>query len=230
MGTTFLHIGTHKTGTTSIQRTLDAQRALLASHGIAYFAGRHIRTNHVELHAAAMRDERMSPFKLVSGVRPDDDYRRSVLDSISAFLKTPADKHIFSAEGLSFLRYRDEVEWIRRAIPGEVEIIVYLREKEAYRASHIAQMDKRNGLIPHWDPDAVVYMGPDSYLLDYDRRLDPWRTVFGAEKVKVIDYDEEVARHGTVFPSFLTAIGAPDALPRDVWENVFLNRRSPGNI
>ena len=57
-----VHIGTHRTGTTSLQGFLGAaDRTLLRPQGFRYYSGIHQGAGHVELHMAAMREGRSSP-------------------------------------------------------------------------------------------------------------------------------------------------------------------------
>ena len=55
-----VHIGTHKTGSTSLQRWLFQNKDLLKSKGYQLYEGAYILDNHIELYLAAMRYERDS--------------------------------------------------------------------------------------------------------------------------------------------------------------------------
>lgn len=70
-----VHIGTHKTGTTSIQNFLWQRREWLRDHGYAFYQGMHIGDNHAELHASAMRAHRNSPFRHVTKLLCDQPTR-----------------------------------------------------------------------------------------------------------------------------------------------------------
>jgi hypothetical protein len=225
MPRSIVHIGTHKTGTTSIQQFLSDNRAHCAERRIAYYEGRHLRGNHVELHVAAMRDDRLSPYKIQTGLTVDERYREVVRAEVAEFRKEATGTAVFSAEGLSFLRYADEVAWLKACLPSGTEVVVYLRNKDDYRKSHEAELASKPHTRDYLDPDSVFYLGPDSYLLDYHARLAPWRAVFGHENIHVFDYDEETRKAGSVLPSFLRFIGLEETAGSEMWRGLFLNTR-----
>ncbi|MFG1428229.1 hypothetical protein [Roseixanthobacter glucoisosaccharinicivorans] len=222
-----VHIGFHKTGTTSIQHVLDGARDALLQAGCAFYSGRHFADNHVELHAAAMRLHRPSTFRLGSGLVFDETYRRTVAQELAAFGAAHTGRAcLFSAEGVCLLRHGDEVAWLRNALPQPVRIIACLREKAAYRASYRAQLERVRDL---WggaiQREEYNYTEDDSWLWDYDARLAPFREGFGSDSVTVLDYDALTAAHGSIVPGFLEAIGLGDALPPQAWAGLFLNTR-----
>src|SRR5215475_4156381 len=99
MKSIFLHIGTHRTGTTSLQTYLGRHRTLLASSGFAFYRGGFMPNNHVELHAAALRQERDSPFRHYARIADIEQLRRQTECRIGAFLeRVPQQRLIFSAE------------------------------------------------------------------------------------------------------------------------------------
>lgn len=228
-----VHIGFHKTGTTSIQQVLGRGREALLQAGCAYYIGRHMADNHVELHAAAMRPHRPSTFRLGSGLVFGETYRQTVARELAAFGAVHAGQTcLFSAEGVCLLRHGDEVAWLRDALPQPVRIIACLREKAAYMASYRAQLEKVRhlwgGVIQR---DEYNYTEDDSWLWDYDSRLAPFRDVFGSDCVTVLDYDAVTEAQGSIVPGFLEAIGLRDVLPPQAWAGLFLNvRESRGSL
>lgn len=224
-----LHIGFHKTGTTSIQQFLQTHRQRLRALGIAVYEGVHYPGNHVELHNVALRDTRATPVKLKSRVGIDQRYRDSIAERIRQFVAANVHStHLFTAEGLSFLRYPDEFDRLRRLIGGEARVIAYLRERDSFRDSYGAALRRRKQDRPE-DKESFAYLGDDSWLLDYEARLRPFREVFGDSNVDVIDYDLSVRRDGGVIPSFLRSLGVDHAFAPSDWEPFWLNRRDcPG--
>lgn len=225
---TVLHIGFHKTGTSSIQAFLGRNRAELLLEDYQFYRGDPAADNHVELHGAAMRPGRLSTFRHLHAGRLgfDDAYRAAVAGRLAAFAADARGRRLlFSAEGLSLLRHDDEVTWLRDQLPGPVQIIAALRAPHAYRDSYIAELGRIALPLPPPAVDDFHYIAPDSWLWDYETRLAPWRRVFGAEAVKVLDYDAETARHGSMVPAFLEVLGVKDRFTPDTWEDIFLNRR-----
>lgn len=62
-----IHAGFHKTGTTSIQSFLGRHRHTLKSQADIFFPlGRFYSNNHAELSGACLRQERETPFKIMT--------------------------------------------------------------------------------------------------------------------------------------------------------------------
>lgn len=69
-----------------------------------------ITNNHVELHAAAMRPNRDASFKLENKLHVDEQFFETVHHHISRYIqKSDFPFIVFSAEGLSYLYYEDEL-------------------------------------------------------------------------------------------------------------------------
>lgn len=217
---TIVHIGLHKTGSTSIQHFLGLHRDRLDNLGIAYFRGQYIVNNHVELHVAAMRPDRSSTFKEKRGHVPTDEYRENVRAKVSDFAAQNPDKTLlFSAEGLSLLRYPDEIEWLAETLPKPTEIVAVVREVESYMASYAGNLALK-GLEPK-DRGSFAYVGPDSWLRNIQDRLDAFRPFF--ERVATVDFDKARAEDASVIPAFLRHLGIEHCFERSDWEDVFLN-------
>jgi len=200
-----VHIGTHRTGTTSLQGFLGAaDRTLLRPQGFRYYTGVHQGAGHVELHMAAMREGRSSPAR--RSFRPIP--KSTVTARVQAFLALAGkDTSVFSGEGLSYLRHLDEIEALKEVFIGaDVRIVLYLREKQSFLRSYRAFLEHAN-LRTHDDPQSFGYAEDDTWLLDYDALVAAYERGFGRRNVTVLKYEREVARHGGVVGSFLAAIG-----------------------
>ena len=88
----------------------------------------------------------------------------------------------------------------------EVKVVLYLRNKEDYLRSYTSQLYKVQGRKPSSDRRSVLYVEPDTWLIDYDSLLAAYHRGFGAENVVVIDYDEQMRQWGNAIPSFLKAL------------------------
>jgi hypothetical protein len=220
-----VHAGIHKTGSKSIQAFLEQFRTRLLEQGVGFYSGLYSSRNHVELHAAAMRIDRASPFKVRTGFVPDDAFCLRVRERIRNFVAASDRRsYVFSAEGLSYLRYEDEMERFRALFPdGDIQIVMYLRKPADFLKSYAAEMGKHPVAEPV-DRDSFAYVGADSWLLDYEDRVERFRRAFEAANVTVIDYDDEVRRHGNVIPSFLRVLGVEGRFSSEDWSKFFLNR------
>lgn len=200
-----LDIGTHKTGTTSRQEFLRNHRRALNARGIEVYEGSIIPSNHVELHMACMADERMSPIKLQQGGNFD---RRALYEQTAKRIGRYLERSdwstlVFSAEGLSYLVHKEELERLAALFSGvTVDVVVYLREKADFLRSYAGQMAKM-GIPLSDDRASFAYAGEDSWLVDYDRFA-----AFGSRFASLTthSYADAVAAHGSVVPHFLSEV------------------------
>ena len=183
----YLHIGTHKTGTTAFQRFLrDKADVLKAQHDLAFFTGQLSHANHVELHMATLRPdlETIARIKFAKkGVTADGVRKR-----IATFLdKAGTTRALFSNEALSFIREPGEAQRLRDLFPDGTTftILLMLRSSETYLESYKGELQKSGWPLSD-DPTSSFYTEPDSWLADYDTLSAALRTVF--DDVRVIDY------------------------------------------
>ncbi len=221
--TVVLHVGTYKTGTSSIQAWLrDADdTGLLARHGARFPHGWLRRDNHLELHLALMRLDRLSMPRWRKDEWRQTQFRHGLLRQITADLdRHPDTTTILSAEDTGLLRYPDELSLLKKLV-GDAVVVMYLREPSGFLASYRDQITKW-GIEPSADPDSFACCTPDSWQVDYRARFDVWREHF--RQVIVMDYDASVATDGSVIPSFARLLGITDDELGDV-SGYWLNPR-----
>lgn len=216
-----VHVGAHKTGSSSIQKFLQHHSDQLAGNGVAVYQGKYRPDKHVELHVAAMRPERISPFKAATNISGGADFAKKTEDRLQIFAaRVQQPCLVFSSEGLSYLRYDDEFLRLKSILPkGKVEIVFYIREPAAFLRSYRRQAQT-------FKPS--VNVSDEEWLVDFDRRAALFREHFGS--VSVVDYDKEVQTVGNVIPSFLKILGVFSIFQTSDWQNMFENvTGSPGS-
>lgn len=225
----YLHIGLPKTGTSSIQKCLTDYRELLNASNLDYYQSIYPAQTHSELVSASIRYERDTFGKLA---RNHIDYTPFYSNQISAIVhKYMNDSRygnlIFSAEGLSFLRFQDEIDVLMNILlqqRNKVKVILYLRNKRDFLNSYRIQLHKNPDRAPSKTYWSALYVEDDTWLIDYDALIELYSKNFGKENLVIFDYDEEVKNRGNVIPSFLEAIGFANQETShsnmlDYWEN-----------
>lgn len=214
-----LHIGPHKTGSTSIQHWLRDHEDLLAEYGVRFPRGWLRLNNHFELPLTLMRSDRMSSARLRGDEWRDPAWCADVIKQVADDLDAhPKERTVLSCEGLGLLRYGDELGALR-ALVGDAIVVMYLRDRFAYRASLEAMYCQPGMPGLSDDPEAYNYTAPDSWLFDFSALVERWQHHF--TRVAVVSYDRSVEWDGSVVPSFLRGLGVPVV---DV-EGYRLNRR-----
>lgn len=209
--TLFLHVGTHKTGTTSIQFFLETHARELAQQGIYVpKAGRPEGcSGHHKFMWQLLKDPRIAP---------DDD---AIAALIAELQTVDMPVVIISAEGLQFMSARPEIMKIfcrqLRALGYRIEIILFLRERESYIQSlhkqHCKTGQERELAWYHREAAEAnaIRLSPIKYFdLNYKRLVRNLRRGSGGH-IHVLDYDACKSRGG-VLPDFLKCLGANEAL------------------
>lgn len=199
-----LQIGTEKTGTTSLQSFLAANRAQLAERGFLYprFCG---ALNHTGLAAYAMADERPDPIKLpFGGDTPDAIPKmRARLRKLAAAELSGAQNAIFCSEHChSRLRRQDEVARLRDLLAesfDDVVVSIYLRRQDRLALSLYSTKLKSGATPTRIMPEP----GSDPAYYDYDRVLTLWESVFGKDAVHVRLYEKDLLTNGSIVDDFL---------------------------
>lgn len=221
MSNVILHVGLHKTGTTSIQQWLRDHEALLAEYRIRFPRGWLQLNNHFELPLTLMRLDRMTNARRRSDEWRNPAWRSNVIRQVIDDLRNhPEETSVLSSENLSWFRHDDEFLGLREVV-GDAHIVIYLRNKADFLASLTAHFNKNGMPGVSTDPAAYNYVEPDTWLADFDARVADWRRWF--TRVTVIDYDEVTAGGRSVVASFVELLGV--AVPDDV-EAYRLNTRA----
>ncbi len=196
---TIIHIGQHKTGTTSIQKFLQDNRVSLMRNGLyvpSNIAG-YNHPSHFVLNIYSLADKRYSPMKEKIIKQKGEAYLEKlklVLENDIERIYEDAsqnqcDKVLWSNEGLYLLNSLNEYAKLKSLFSkfsSEIEIVCCFREIESYRQSYIKQLTKNNGTLSD-NPDSYRYLAPDSWLLDYSRKKELLSMIF--DQCSYFSYD-----------------------------------------
>ena len=219
-----LHIGVHKTGTTSIQHFLAGEDEFLARNGFALLRGLRGKPNLKELFHAAIAPARRADMVL----RQPRIWRSLLRWRLVRHVRRAAARHpncrlIASSELLSFLREPREMIALKDLFPPGTSfiVVVCLRRKHSFLESYKRQLDgqkiaygRRQGMSS--------YVETDSWLVDFDGLLRCFRQL--TDDIRVIDFETATAAGNNIIASFCETIGVRE--PPDGKSLLFLNKRS----
>lgn len=220
-----LHIGSGKTGSTSVQQFLRRNRRRLADAGVLY-----PRTPGERRH-----------IRLGLFVRPDDDlgkevgWRRQGYDSPAEFRRDfemdllreiagsglqrvlLSDESLYGASDGALERLRSFTD---RVADG-IRVVVYLRRQDDHlvsRYQEVVKVGETRRLA-----ERVEQMDL-SRTYDYYARLRAWRRVVEPTAIVVRTFEPERFSHGSLYRDFLDAVGVD--VPVDALEEVAFRNRS----
>jgi hypothetical protein len=213
-----LHIGGEKTGSTTLQATLAANRRTLAEAGVLYsrVAG---AENHVRLVLHATEGVGTRDLRPMAGLEDGaafDDFLDSFADRLAEEAEASgATTLVYSNEHLSS-RIRD-AEGVRRLwsvlgpLADEIKLVYYARPQAELVVSSWSTMLKSGEARP-FDVDALVRLGTP---LDHLAVLERWGGFFADPYWLLRPYQPSALVSGDIVEDFLTSTGLPAvAVPR----------------
>lgn len=227
-----LHAGQHKTGTTSIQSYLGANRAALAGMGLAVCTDTTpelsrerttpLAANAMFIANAVVRASLETPVRLNGICRPLPSGDAAVgLRAVNQRIRAMReDTAVLSAEALAFLRETDEMQRLEILCEGlEWQTIMFLREPASWLRSWKTEVT--HGPLRHTPgvtPESGIFdFSPQSWLVDHAAIRAFW-----GSRGTFIDYEQATSSHGSVIPAFLSAAGLnPELCPP--WDKFYLN-------
>ncbi|MGO9243554.1 MAG: hypothetical protein ACLQDC_02140 [Verrucomicrobiia bacterium] len=241
-----LHIGTEKTGTTSLQMFLGTNRNALLQRGFfvpASLSPHAVVANHERLTVIALDPAKLGDdLRVRAGLKTIEDvkeWRVRVEEDLSreivALSHQPENSPtlLLSNEHChSRLVTREEVHYLRQFLDrfaDETRIIVYLRPQHEVAISLYDQALK----VGYHDIDVLPdFIGRRSrwvgrLYFEYDKLLERWAGEFGRDKITVRLYSKEHLEGNDVIQDFMSVISCnKDGLQVPANENVSLSAES----
>lgn len=210
----YLHVGSHKTGTTAIQHFAAARRHELANRGLLYpgfdLVGNRPQRSHLPLVAALVNTNRPTP-NLEARQIPD------FLDQVRRRSETLGLDVLLSAESVFRTTRRDHerlIGLLRRWLPRHDLVPVAVLRRQDDLADSLYRNHVRREAAPHHPPRPWRdYLASEAELFFYDRVLGSLEELTGHESL-VLPYDHTARRE--IIPTFFDALGATvsgDLLP-----------------
>ena len=207
--TLYIHIGSHKTGTTSIQQTLLQNEKALATQGIRYYCSNYFngKNNPPDLHSWLCFENKGSLVPTGMNIREPETLAQKLAE-----LDTDV---IVSSENFSFLFEIAKLERLQQELFNyfpRIKVICYIRRQDRHLVSHHQEGSKLNrqpehelfGTLPCALP---YYENRHGLYLDYFQRLSMWADAFGDENMVIRVFEREKLKGGDVVKDFFALIG-----------------------
>ena len=205
-----MHIGTEKTGTSSVQNFFAENREFLARKGILYpeTPG---RKNHTGLATAAQDISENSALRKIHGLldrQSVEEFRRKLIVGLESEYRSRAFKTvIMSGEHCSSRLLQDEeVQWLRNILSphfDRIKIVTYLRRQDDYLLSTYSTSLKSGGTarltLPSQHRVEARY--------DYWPFLSRWARIFGRDAMICRKFERTTLLDGDIVADFLSAVG-----------------------
>ncbi len=205
-----LHIGTQKTGTTSVQHTFSANREQLSEQGFIYPVSQVCRPDmpqdgvmHLDTLLIAMEEN--VPDHVRRRLRSDVDAKKALEGFHRIAAEASGTALVLSCEHLSNYCHPRHIVRLRDALSplaGRVEVLVVVRSQHEMVPSVWGQGIKAGATIP-----LAARLANHKWLRRFDRmqRIAPWGDVFGDTNVTMIPYCTDVI--GSMFATIGVAEG-----------------------
>ena len=220
-----LHIGTEKTGTTSLQMFLGTNRNALLQRGFfvpASLAPDPVVANHEALTTIALNPAKLGDdVRARAGLKTIDDvkeWRVRVEENLSREIaalshqpENPLTLLLSNEHCHSRLVTREEVHYLRQFLDrftDETRIIVYLRPQHELAISLYDQALKVGWHDIDVLPDFIGHRSRwvDRLYFEYDKLLERWAAEFGQDKISVRLYSKEHLEGNDVIQDFMNVI------------------------
>jgi len=208
-----VHIGTEKTGSSSIQGYLHLNRENLrrAGYHVATSGG---RANHRAFPAYCIADEKPDDFLQASGISTlaeRQEFKQRFRERFEAELESlPKNIHtvIISSEHFhSRVTAEEEVDNAYKLLKGffdEIRIVCYLRE-QVDTCSSLYSTHLKNGGTKSFS-EFLQRCKPEIYYFNYSTMLANWERCFGLESLDVLLFSKKHFLNGDLLDDFTAKI------------------------
>ncbi len=193
--TVVLHIGTHKTGSTAIQRFAAANRAKLRAKGLWYPSydeiGTFVHYGHHHI-SHALANENGNRLSIEETRRFIDHVRGRLKPEETLFISAePFYRHLLPAEGGYWAERRAYIERVRSFFPGDdIRVLAVVRRQDTFARSLYQERIK----VTKYRTSFAEFLS-DRHPFEYYEHLSLFRDAFGS--VDLLVY-EDLAKKGLV--------------------------------
>ena len=227
----YLHIGTEKTGTTSLQDTLYKNKELLKTTGVHFLQSAGSRNNRA-LPSLCMDGKKRDAFLVSKGILDEagrERFKAELYSKLCRELETlPAKIHtvIISSEHFhSRVNSRSEIEKLFSILSpyfSKIFIVCYLREQSELCASLYSTAIKAGGVRSF--NEFLGTCRPDRIYYNYFKFVSLWASVFGLDNLIVRNYSRKCLYNKDIADDFFFRLGIDiDFVRSDLSKNSSLN-------
>ena len=222
-----LHIGTEKTGTTTLQHFLHANKLQLQEqgYGVLNSVG---KGNNRRLANYAMRNNHKDDYSKAHNILTEerkieyDKETKTIFENEINSLKNDCHTIIITSEHFhSRCIYDDEVEKLKNLLTiyfDKIEIVVYLRPQIDVAISLYTTI-LRSGGISEFTQFLPKNCNINNIYYDYDNLLQRWTNVFGKKSVFPKIFDPKLFIEGDLIKDFLGLIKIADIKKLQFFKN-----------
>lgn len=203
----YIHLGTEKTGSTSIQAALDTNRALIERRGLYYpniFGGNHNAALGAAFDPSAMKRPLFRHI-VTKYARDLDEFRSIALERLECDLEaTQCDALVVSSEFFATKADLNALKTYFQECAEQVIAVIYLREQSSFLSSLVSTMLKAGG-----NPDRLVRQianGEVPKALDYGRVIRACIDAFGISNVTIGIFDRSLFPSSDIVCDFLEKV------------------------
>ena len=204
-----LHIGTEKTGTTTIQEFLHVNRDRLLSDGILVPLSPNASglLNHRKLAVYGCNDTKRDDGRVKLGITSSSEFRAQFeRDFVKECLESGCDTVVLSSEHCSSrLRSNEEIERVKTLLDqvGQTTILLYLRpQEEMWKSWYSTSVS-----IASCKPFSAPTRENRNKLLDYHALCCSWATAFGTDSLRVRIFAKDEFVDQNLLRDFVSAAG-----------------------
>lgn len=213
MKTLYLHIGTPKTGTTSLQHFIYENQKVFEEKGFLYpsLPFRFDRIDPIR-NAHFLIARCYTPDKKIDKIEEDRYFRQGMDIIMNLFKKT--DNILLSDEAIWNMVFKKDKGDLWKKLKKEAEkndftvkIIVYLRRQDTLANSWWNQRIKRGKMIYSTTKWEDFVENPDRIALDYYEPLSMIKSFFGQENMIVRRFGKQYFKNGSIYEDYLECFG-----------------------
>ncbi len=219
-----LHIGTEKTGTTTIQEFLHLNRNLLADKGI-YFPKSIGMRNHRQLASWCLSENKIDQFLRMNQLietKQREEWRKDLMNKFEnelSSLNPQTTQVIISSEHFSsLLNQPDEMEILRHFLHkwfANIKVVLYLRRQDSLTVSTYSTVC-RAGIV-----SGNILPNPSKLrpFVNYQNLLNKWSSFFGEENIHPALFEKTMLYNNDLLSDFIHRCGLPANLNFVIPEN-----------